>query len=78
MDSKSFVVMMPTIISSLSEMIAKKQLISEEDATKRLYNSKLYEYLEKEETKVWHYSTLMLYNLYVEGEEKGKIDFPDV
>ncbi len=78
MNEKNFVVIMPGIISKLSEMISREQNITEEDATKKLYNSKLYEYLEKEDTKVWHYSTLMLYNLFLEGEKTGKISFPDV
>ncbi len=78
MDSTKFVVIMPQIISNLCEMISDKQKISEEEATKKLYNSKLYEYLEKEDTKVWHYSTLTLYNLLLEGEQTGKITFPDV
>jgi len=43
-----------------------------------LYNSKLYAILEQEETKVWQYSTEMLYSLFEQEEEMGKVEFPDV
>ena len=78
MGEKQFLAMMPIISSNLCAMIAKEQNITEDEATKKLYNSKLYEYLEKEETKVWQYSTPMLYSLFIQGETTGKIEFPDV
>ena len=52
--------------------------ISENDAITKLYNSKLYAILEQEETKVWQYSTEMLYSLFEQEEETGKVEFPDV
>ena len=52
--------------------------ISEEAAIKKLYSSKLYAVLEKEETKVWQYSTHMLYSLFEQEEKNGDIQFPDV
>lgn len=42
------------------------------------HNSKLYAILEQEETKVWQYSTEMLYSLFKQEEETGKVEFPDV
>ena len=58
--------------------IAKKKNISENDAITKLYNSKLYATLEQEDTKVWQYSTDMLYLLFEQEEKTGKIEFPDV
>ena len=60
------------------EMIAKKKSISENDAITKLYNSELYAILEQEDTKVWQYSTDMLYSLLEQEEKTGKIEFPDV
>ncbi len=78
MEREQFVAIMPYIISSLVGMIAEKKGISENEAIIRLYESKLYSALEREETKVWHYSTEMLYSLF-EGEEKtGSVSYPDV
>ena len=59
-------------------MIVKKKNISEPDAITKLYNPKLYAALEQEDTKVWQYSTDMLYSLLEQEERTGEIEFPDV
>ena len=43
----------------------------------RFTESKLYSYLEREETKVWQYSTAMLVELFNE-ERAGQLSFPEV
>ena len=78
MSQEQFVAMMPYISADLVAMIAKKQNISHEEAIKKLYASKLYAALEKEETKVWQDSTQMLYSLFGQEEQTGAIHFPDV
>lgn len=78
MGQEQFEALMPYISTDLVEMIAKKQNISERDAIKKLYSSKLYAALETEETKVWQYSTQMLYSLFDQEEKNGDIQFPDV
>lgn len=78
MRQEKFVALMPYISADLVNMIVKKQGITEEEAIKKLYTSKLYSILEKEETKVWHYSTPMLYSLLEQEEKTGTIQFPDV
>ena len=50
---------------------------SEDEAMERLTKSKLYSYLEREETKVWQYSTLMLVRLFNE-ERAGIFSLPEV
>ena len=78
MGREKFVAMMPYISADLIYMIVNKQGISEEEAIKKLYASKLYATLENEETKVWQYSTQMLYTLLEQEEKNGDIQFPDV
>jgi len=78
MNQEQFTAIMPYISADLIMLIAKEKNISEEDAVKRLYSSKLYAMLEDEETKVWHYSTKMLYSLFEQEEQTGDIVFPDV
>lgn len=78
MNQKQFAAIMPYISADLVEMIAKKKSISENDAITKLYNSELYAILEQEDTKVWQYSTDMLYSLLEQEEKTGKIEFPDV
>lgn len=78
MSQDKFLAIMPYICSDLVWMIINKQGISEEEAIKKLYCSKLYALLEQEETKVWQYSTQMLYILLEQEEKTGDISFPDV
>ena len=78
MNQEQFTAIMPYISADLIMLIAKEKNISEEDAVKRLYSSKLYAMLEDEETKVWHYSTKMLYSLFEQEEQTGDIVFPEV
>lgn len=72
MEQEQFLATMPYISADLVNMIVEKQKISEKQAVKKLYDSKLYAILEDEETKVWHYSIDMLYSL-LEQEEKMEI-----
>ena len=78
MIQEQFIAMMPYISTDLVSLISEKQNISEKDAIKKLYSSKLYAALEQEETKLWQYSTLMLYSLFEQEETNGDIRFPDV
>lgn len=78
MNKEQFAAIMPYISADLVGIIARKKNISESDAITRLYDSKLYAILEQEDTKVWQYSTDMLYSLFEQEEKTGKIEFPDV
>lgn len=78
MGHEQFAAIMPYISADLVNMIAQKQKITESDALNKLYSSKLYGLLEKEETKVWQYSTNMLYSLFVKEEQTNNLVFPDV
>ena len=78
MGQKQFFAIMPFICADLVGMIAQREEISENQALSKLYKSKLYSILEREETKLWQYSTEMLYSLFVQEERTGNIEFPDV
>lgn len=78
MGQEQFIALLPYIIDDLASMIAEKQRLSESDAIMKLYNSELYALLENERTKVWQYSTGMLYSLFTEEQQTGTISFPDV
>lgn len=78
MEQEQFIAIIPYITADLVGMIADKKGISETEAVTKLYESNLYSDLEREETKVWQYSTEMLYSLF-EGELKtGSVRYPDV
>lgn len=48
----------------------------EDEAIERFLQSKVYSFLEREETKVWHYSVTMLAQLF-EAERSGNLIFPE-
>ncbi len=75
---EQFHALMPIISADVIAMIEKKRGVSEDEAIQLLYASKLYEALEDEETKVWQYSTPMLYSLLEQEWESGCICYPDV
>lgn len=77
MDEKKLIGLLPMMTSSLASMIAEKDNISEDEAISKLYNSKLYSMLEKENTKVWQFSITKLFELYQEEVKTGSIDFPE-
>lgn len=78
MSEEQFTAILPYITDDLAAMIAKKRSVSEEDAILLLYYSKLYALLEQEETKIWQYSTNMLYSLFEQEQDTGNITFSDV
>ena len=78
MDQVQFRNLLPLISIDLVSYIVEMEHISGEEAIKELYSSKLYEALEEEETKVWQYSTPMLYTLFLQEKQIGNIEYPDV
>ena len=69
--------MLQLIIPRLIKTIMDNMGLTENDALTLLYSSKLYEQLEREETKLWHLSVLALYDLFREEQETGKITYPE-
>lgn len=67
------IVLIPEIIS----LIIEKEKLSDFDALNSFYQSKVYELLSIEETKMWHYSPLTLYMMWKDEKETGKIIFPE-
>lgn len=78
MDKSKFDAVFPIISSSLVEKIAAEYLLDNTNAIQKLYTSKLYEYLEREETKFWQYSTEKLFELWNEEMKYGKFTFPQI
>ena len=77
MNKRSYEVLLYSITANVVAKIMTLNGWSENVAFERFTSSKLYSYLEKEETKVWQYSSLMLANLFNE-ERTGRLNFPEV
>ena len=69
--------MLQFIIPRLIKTIMENMGLSEKDALTLLYSSKLYEQLDKEETKLWHLSVPTLFEMFREEQETGKITYPE-
>ena len=77
MNERSYETLLYSITANVTAKIMELNGWSENDAIERFTGSKLYSYLEREETKVWHYSTLMLAQLFNE-EREGRLSLPEV
>ena len=65
------------ITPGIIDLLMKNRKISEADAADILYNSRLYQTLEDEKTKVWRLSFPILYDMLEEELLTGKITFPE-
>jgi hypothetical protein len=73
MESKMFEMVLQTVSAALVEKIA----LEEDQAMEGLYTSKLYAELENENTKVWHYSVPLLYELWQQETATGELILPE-
>ncbi len=72
MNKGKFTVIMLEKIQTLCDSIKNYFNISYDETIKLLYNSKLYEALEDEETKMWYYSNYDLFRMFLEEKNTGK------
>ena len=76
MNKEKYEALLPIFTTDLIQKIITEKNVSEDEAISRLYNSRLYAYLEDEQTKVWHYSTDKLFSLFEEEMNTGKFELP--
>ena len=77
MNERSIETLLYGITANVIAKIMELNGWSENQAMERFLQSKVYAYLEREETKVWHYSALMLAQLFNE-ERTGHLLLPEV
>lgn len=77
MNERSYETLLYSITANVVAKVMELNGWSENEAIERFTGSKLYTYLEREETKVWQYSTLMLAQLFNE-ERAGRLSLPEV
>lgn len=58
--------MLPGKVSKMAVMYASDFGLSIMEALNRIYQSSTYKQLEDEETKLWHYGPVALYQLFLE------------
>jgi len=67
---------LPFKVEGVVEQLIKEHEMSLEDALEHLYSSQLYAILEREETKMWHYSPQMLLHLLKNEKKTGELVLP--
>lgn len=77
MNERSYETLLYGITASVVGKIAANNNWTEDVAMERFTQSKLYSYLEREETKVWQYSAVLLAQLF-EEERSGMLVLPEV
>lgn len=77
MNERSFETLLYGVTANTVAKIMELNGWSEDIAIARFTESKLYSLLEREETKVWQYSSLMLAQLFNE-ERSGRLVLPEV
>jgi len=77
MNEAKFEALLPLIVAALIQKIIERKKISQDEAFSRLYNSRLYFFLDNEKTKVWHYSVEKLFRLFEEEMTTGNMELPE-
>jgi len=67
---------LPIKVEGVVEQLINEHKMSLDDALEYLYSSQLYALLEREETKMWYYSSGMLLHLLEDEKRTGKLILP--
>lgn len=77
MEKKKFEAMLMLLVPQVLHLIVENYSYNEVTASKEFYSSKVYSFLEQEDTKLWHLSALTLFNMFDEEKQTGTFTFPE-
>lgn len=77
MEKKKFEAMLMLLVPQVIQLIVENDPYDEVAASKAFYSSKVYSFLEQEDTKLWHLSALTLYHMFDEEKQTGTFTFPE-
>lgn len=77
MGTEKFGAVMSVLVPQVILLISENYPYDEMTATDEFYNSEVYSLLEQEETKLWHFSPLTLFNMFDEEKKMGKFTLPE-
>lgn len=77
MEQKKFEAVLVLLVPQIVHLIAENHAYDEVTAAKEFYESKVYELLEQEDTKLWHLSPLTLFNMFSEEKKTGTFELPE-
>jgi len=76
MNKEEYISFMALHTHPIVENIAQIRNISKRMALDLFYNSNFYRIYERENTKLWHFSNVLLTDLLIQEITTGQIDFP--
>lgn len=77
MDEKFSAMLSVILVPQIIDIIIKKEKMIEDEALVRFYLSKTYKLLSHEESKLWHYSPLTLYEIWKNEYKTGELVLPE-
>ena len=77
MNEDQFSAMLAIIVPPIIEQIIKNSNVDDEEVISRFYQSKLYQELADETSKLWHYGSMTLYTMYQDELLTGSYGYPE-
>lgn len=77
MADKKFEAILTLLVPQVINLICENYPLDEMAASKEFYESKVYSLLEQENTKLWHFSPLTLFNMFDEERITGDFQMPE-
>ena len=77
MPDQKFEAILTLLVPQVVQLICENDSVDEVEASREFYESKVYSLLEQEDTKLWHFSPLTLFNMYAEEKRTGSFEIPE-
>ena len=77
MADKKFEAILTLLVPQVINLICENYPLDEMTASREFYESKVYSLLEQEDTKMWHFSPLTLFNMFDEEKRTGDFQMPE-
>ena len=77
MDEKFNSILSIALIPQTVALIVEKEGMDDIAAMNEFYQSRVYDLLSKEETKMWHFSPMNVYMMWKHEKTMGEIVFPE-
>lgn len=77
MEKQKFEAMLILLVPQVIQLITENYPYDEISSAKEFYDSKVYSFLEQEDTKLWHLSALTLFHMFDEEKKTGTFTFPE-
>lgn len=77
MEKQKFEAMLILLVPQVIQLITENYPYDEVSSAKEFYDSKVYSFLEQEDTKLWHLSALTLFHMFDEEKKTGTFTFPE-